>query len=156
MTTLKEAAQRAVQVQDACNLSGVLHSWAALQRPLMELCGGNATDKYRQHPLNVLFMSKVAALMGVRTDAIGGTFIGTPGDEDYKDLFRAAYTWALDVTREPEVPDAVVQSIASWARTPELFQEKLRQLRYHAGDNFWSFTVAGMFVGVEPDGYMHT
>jgi len=154
--TLKDAARDAIAVQDASNLSGVLHSWAALQRPLMDLCGGNATEKYRRHPLNVLFMSKVASLMGVKTDPLGGCYVGTPGDDDYKDEFRAAYSWALDQTREPFVPEEVIASVASWARTPELFESTLKALRYHSGDQFWSFTTHGMFVGIEPDGYMHT
>lgn len=29
-------------------------------------------------------------------------------------------------------------------------------LRYHVGDGFWSFVTSGMFVGIEPDGYMHS
>lgn len=156
MKTLKEAARDALAVQDASNLSGVLHSWAALQGRLMQLFGNFDADKYLRHPLNVLFMSKVASLMGVRTDAIGGCYTGTPGEEDYADQFRKAYGWALDLTREPEVPMEVVESVANWARTEELFQSTLKSLRYHTGDNFWSFTTHGMFVGIEPDGYMHT
>ena len=147
MNDMKELARAALQVQDAVNLRGVLLAW---HKAACEV-GPNW-----RHPINILYMSKVASLMGVRSDSIGGVWEGTAGEDDYKDLFRSAYAWACDVTREPYVPEAVIQSVASWARTEELFQSTLKELRYHAGDNFWSFTTAGMFVGIEPDGYMHT
>lgn len=71
-----------------------------------------------------------------------------------------------------KVPDAVIQSIANrhikWegccCRDPEFcprskpvmkdFQRYLRELRW-SGDHY-SFNFAGMYVGVELDGYMHT
>lgn len=69
--TLKDAAVAAMQVQDACNLSGVLHSWAQCQTVLMNACHGNHSHDYRRHPVNVLFLSKVASLMQINADNIG-------------------------------------------------------------------------------------
>lgn len=149
MNNMKELARAALQVQDAVNLRGVLLAW---HKAACEV-GPNW-----RHPINILYMSKVASLMGVRTDPVGGVWVweGAPGEEDYKDLFRPAYTWACDMTCEPYVPEAVIQSVANWARTKKLFQSTLKELRYHAGDNFWSFTTRGMFMGIEPDGSVHT
>lgn len=143
----KKLVKDALQVQDAVNLRGVLLAWHKAACAI-------GTDW--RHPVNVLYLAKVSSLMALKTDGIGGVHTGSFADENYEDLFHKAYSWAVDYTREPPVPDAVIESVHRWARTPELFQEKLKALRYHAGDNFWSFTVAGMFVGVEPDGYMHT
>lgn len=82
---LAHAAQQALGVQNACNLAGVLGAWQRVQTILADACGGNATDKYRTHPVNILFLSKVVSLMGCGTDAIGGVYRGEA------DLFREAY-----------------------------------------------------------------
>lgn len=47
------------------------------------------------------------------------------------------------------VTNAIKQGFKGW-------REILPRLRYHHGDNFYSFTIHGMFVGVELDGYIHT
>lgn len=53
------------------------------------------------------------------------------------------------------VPGVVVDSIVSFARTPERAREYLDALRW-GGDHF-SFMAHGMYVGVEvADGYLHT
>ena len=51
-------------------------------------------------------------------------------------------------------PYAVIASIRG--SFPDKAEEILHQLRYHPGDDFWSFYMHGMFVGVERDGYIHT
>lgn len=66
MTALQRAATDALQCQNACNLSGVVHSWAehldALWAKAHDL--GRGTDWVNTHPVNVLFASKVSALTG--------------------------------------------------------------------------------------------
>lgn len=52
------------------------------------------------------------------------------------------------------VPGVVVDSIVKFARTKERAQEYLDQLRW-SYDHF-SFNAHGMYVGCEPDGYLHT
>lgn len=61
--TLKELAQEALDVQDACNLSGVVHGWhrsmerlCAIMRELPDYSG---TDMVNTHPINKLWASKV-------------------------------------------------------------------------------------------------
>jgi len=52
----------AIQVQDACNLSGVVH---AFSRILADLCKTTQSTKERNtHPVCIMFASKVASLTG--------------------------------------------------------------------------------------------
>lgn len=62
--TLKELAQEAIAVQDACNLSGVILSWSNNISRLRKLMQGSPTNEINFHPINVLFASKVASLTG--------------------------------------------------------------------------------------------
>lgn len=54
----------ALQVQDACNLSGVVLSWARAMKVITDAAqaGGHGTDWVRLHPVNVLYADKVADL----------------------------------------------------------------------------------------------
>ena len=52
----------AVAIQDACNLSGVVHSFA---EAMSALCAeGLDTESRNRHPIAVLFSSKIASLTG--------------------------------------------------------------------------------------------
>jgi len=60
-------ASQAVQVQNACNLSGVLTSAAAAANSLRD-CGsprGLSTLEISHHPVMMLFASKIADLAGL-------------------------------------------------------------------------------------------
>jgi len=52
----------AVQVQDACNLSGVLFSFARHMQTLCDM--GLDTDQKNRHPVSILFSCKIASLTG--------------------------------------------------------------------------------------------
>lgn len=81
--TWKSMAQEALQVQDACNLSGVVHSFSRIiteVRARLELEGKLSTEVVNQHPVCVLFSDKVAHLTG--TQSFGG------------DSVTNAYKWA--------------------------------------------------------------
>ena len=62
--TIREAARLALTVQDACNLSGVVHAWSRIMELLWEEARrtGQGTDFVNNHPICVLFASKVASL----------------------------------------------------------------------------------------------
>ncbi len=62
--TVAEAARAALQVQDACNLSGVAHSFAEAVGALWEEARqrGQGTDFVNTHPISVLFASKLGDL----------------------------------------------------------------------------------------------
>lgn len=62
MKTIQQLAQEAIEVQDACNLSGVVHAWSRSMTRLCELLPDLGTAGRNQHPINVLFSSKVASL----------------------------------------------------------------------------------------------
>jgi hypothetical protein len=63
--TMKEAAQTALDVQDACNLSGVLNSFASI---VMDVIWPEAhrtahgTEWVNTHPIVTLFLDKLASL----------------------------------------------------------------------------------------------
>ncbi len=56
----------AIDVQDACNLSAVVHAWSVLLTKLWKEAEqtGEGTDWVNKHPLCVMYASKVASLTG--------------------------------------------------------------------------------------------
>ena len=67
MRSLKELAQEALQVQDACNLSGVAHAFADVLRDLGDHTAG--TDERNTHPVVRVFLNKMIDLAGQDTTA---------------------------------------------------------------------------------------
>ena len=68
MLTVKDY-KNAILVQDACNLSGVIHSWDEVIpriRKDMQSHGDCSTGDINAHPINILFADKVASLTGVQ------------------------------------------------------------------------------------------
>lgn len=79
-------AKEALDVQDACNLSGVVHAFSRAITQLREILSAEekfSTDKLNQHPICVLYSSKIASLTGSES-AVG---------------FSRAYEWAKDIAR---------------------------------------------------------
>ncbi len=81
--TLAQAAQAAIDVQDACNLSGVVHSFKDIVTSLRNDTGihyghSMGTRELNTHPIVQLFASKVSDLAGL-------------GAGDYQ-VWQAAYT----------------------------------------------------------------
>ena len=67
MKTIQELSKEALQVQDACNLSGVVHGFSRAMTDLRELSrqeGWEGTDNLNSHPIAVLWSSKIASLTG--------------------------------------------------------------------------------------------
>lgn len=63
--SLKELAQDALNVQDACNLSGVAHDFA---RCMSDLCEhGLDTEARNKHPIAQLWADKIAHLTGTQS-----------------------------------------------------------------------------------------
>ena len=64
----------AIAVQDACNLSGVVHSFSNIVSRLWDEARvtGEGTDWVNQHPICVLFADKIASLTRVGVDDIEG------------------------------------------------------------------------------------
>jgi len=60
--TLQDAARDAIQVQDACNVSGVVHGFARAMEAVMDDC--KSSDAARHHPITVLFMDKLNDMCG--------------------------------------------------------------------------------------------
>lgn len=63
--TLKSLAQEALDVQNACNLSGVAHGFARAMSELCSLVPG--TDARNCHPVAILWADKIAHLTGTQT-----------------------------------------------------------------------------------------
>jgi hypothetical protein len=99
---MADACRDALEIQNACNLSGVLHTWAAMQPLLMDFAKSNASGHYRRHPVNILMLSKVVSLMTVGADCIGGVYEGMAVESYDADLFRDAYAWCRDNAKNAE------------------------------------------------------
>lgn len=78
--TMKQAARLALDVQDACNLSGVVKTFATVLDTLWTDAHerGKGTDWVNTHPVTVLFVNKLESL--------------THSD----DRFRHAYEWCKE------------------------------------------------------------
>lgn len=70
MKTLAQLAQDALDVQCACNLSGVVHGFSRAITELRELLPKAGTDEINQHPISILWSSKIASLTGSDNSAV--------------------------------------------------------------------------------------
>lgn len=95
--SLQELAAECLQVQDACNLSGVVHGWSRSIRRLREVLGNPGTDELNKHPINVLWADKVAHL----TNAENGSRV----TDAYHEVL------GLSEGKLPEIPPAEVPEI---------------------------------------------
>jgi hypothetical protein len=63
-TTLQQAASDALAVQDACNLSGVVHGFARAMEAVVDDCRSKkqGSDEYKEHPIVIMFMDKLVSM----------------------------------------------------------------------------------------------
>lgn len=73
---LAKLAADAIAVQDACNLSGVVHAFSRAMTALSEM--GLDTNAKNTHPIAILYSSKIASLTG----------------SESRGAFSTAYDWA--------------------------------------------------------------
>lgn len=68
MKTIAQCAKLAIEVQDACNLSGVVRSFAQITETLWDEARkqGHGTDWVNQHPVSKLFADKISSLARVQ------------------------------------------------------------------------------------------
>ena len=62
MRTEIQLIKEAYQVQDACNLSGVVHSFSRAMTDLREACPNQGTEFYNTHPVTIMYASKIYSL----------------------------------------------------------------------------------------------
>jgi hypothetical protein len=62
--TMKRAAELAISVQDACNLSGVVHSFSQVMSAVWKEAERTqkGTDWVNTHPITLMFVSKICDL----------------------------------------------------------------------------------------------
>lgn len=63
---LAQLAREALAVQDACNLSGVVRSYARALSRLWAILPGAGTDAINRHPIAQLWADKCASLTGTQ------------------------------------------------------------------------------------------
>lgn len=61
---LADLAREALAVQDACNLTGVVHSFARTCTRLRRCMPGQGTRTYNTHPIVRLWVDKLASMTG--------------------------------------------------------------------------------------------
>lgn len=68
LLSLKELAQKAIDVQDACNLSGVLHTFTKVITMLWKHARlqNEGTDWVNQHAIVIVFLDKLNSLAGIQ------------------------------------------------------------------------------------------
>lgn len=62
MRSLSELAREAIQIQDACNLSGLVHGWSRSVTELRKNLPDASTERINTHPINRLWVSKLFSL----------------------------------------------------------------------------------------------
>lgn len=88
--TLTDLAREALAVQDACNLSGVVHGFSRAITRLREVLPNAGTDEINTHPVSVLWADKIAHLTGTQNVAhVSG-------------VVTDAYKWAHDMDTQPD------------------------------------------------------
>lgn len=70
----KGLAQEALNIQDGCNLSGIVHGFSRAISTLRKICPDKGTDWYNQHPICVLWADKIAQLAGVQNISDTNTY----------------------------------------------------------------------------------
>jgi hypothetical protein len=70
--SFQQLAEEAVAVQNASNLTGVLHSFARAMADLRALCE-IAGEDYTRHPICRVWVDKVCSLTGYPQDYAGAT-----------------------------------------------------------------------------------
>jgi len=90
---MADLARLALEVQDACNLSGVVRSWSSEIVELRRLLPNAGTDDINQHPVNRLWASKAHDLCRM-------------GLSDC-DRYAEAYWWCRHVAYGAEVSDEI-------------------------------------------------
>ena len=104
--TMAQLAQEAIDVQDGCNLSGIVHSFSRAITRLREIAraeGWEGTDAINRHPICLLFSSKIASLT-----------YSESGEE-----FHRAYEWAKKAAVENPTFYCGTVPIESPVRTDE-------------------------------------
>jgi len=77
---IRKAAQDALAVQDACNLSGVVHAFSRAMTAVRAASSG--TDEANTHPVAVLFADKIMDL------------VGRPGMDNFGEAYTACQNLA--------------------------------------------------------------
>lgn len=95
--TEAQLAREALDVQDACNLAGVAHSFS---RVITDLCAvarerGEGTEWVNTHPVSVLFSDKIASL----------------SHSSLSEVFNHAYLACQDLARGNETIDTMQESL---------------------------------------------
>ena len=80
--TMKDLAREAIEVQNACNLSGVVHGFSRAVTDLRRLRPDAGTDALNAHPICVLWASKIEDLTRAESN------------------FPQAYKWGREILAE--------------------------------------------------------
>lgn len=83
----KKLAQDALDIQDGCNLTGIVHGFSRAVSVLRESCPDKGTDWYNHHPICVLWADKIAQLAGVQN--LSDT-----------DTYSKSYRWCIETAFE--------------------------------------------------------
>jgi len=73
MPLTREDYQRALVVQDACNLSGVVHSLAEVLPRIREEPDCTGTDYVNTHPITIMYVNKLSSLSGAERGLVFST-----------------------------------------------------------------------------------
>ena len=150
---LRELADEVLGALNACNLSGVVHSFSKACTSLWNIAHheDHGTDWVNTHPICILYSSKVAGLTGredLSTEAV--------------DRFSVAYD-AVNMMSKPllttdTVPQPITDVVAQAIRRsfPKECEDILKTLHWNAFGRHFYFERWGMYVGVETDGYIHS
>ena len=90
MTTITDLARDSLRVQNACNLSGVVHSYARALSDLRTIFPSLGTDAINRHPIAVLWADKITHLTGIQD--LGNSRISRAYDAVYKIIADGVHT----------------------------------------------------------------
>ena len=88
--TLQQAAQSALDVQDACNGSGVIFALARAMQAICDSSDRGGTDHRNQHPIVKLYLYKLAELAGMEMSSL------SPGYDAAEEACKRIASMKLD------------------------------------------------------------
>jgi hypothetical protein len=96
--TITDLANESLRVQNACNLSGIVHSYARALSDLRTLCPSLSTDAINRHPIAVVWADKVAHLAGIQHP--GNSRVSRAYDAVYKIIADGAHSEVARLERD--------------------------------------------------------
>lgn len=110
--TLSELAREALEVQNACNLSGVVHSFSRVVSQLRACLPEAGTTEINEHPIVRLWVDKLASLSGTQNSSSWAM----EAYRQVRDMAKSDVTPVLQVTQS-QAGEGATALVFGWSES---------------------------------------